>query len=82
MRFHLPSFLIGLAAGAGGAAVADRLRPVVLELATASYRVWDAAMLRVARRREDLSDLLAEARARARERVGRNGVSRSPGAMA
>jgi hypothetical protein len=78
----MPSFLIGLAAGAGGAAVADRLRPVVLELATASYRVWDAAVLRLARGREDFSDLLAEARARARDRVGRNGAQRSPGALA
>jgi len=67
MRFHLPSFLLGAAAGASGAALAPRLRPLVLELATGAYRVFDAAMLRIARGRENVSDLLAEARARARQ---------------
>ena len=66
MRFHLPSFLLGLAVGASGATVAPRMRPLVLELATGCYRVFDAAMVRVARGRENVSDLLAEARARAR----------------
>ena len=66
MRFHLPSFLLGVATGAGGAALAPRVRPLVLELATGCYRMLDAAMVRVARSREDVSDLLAEARARAR----------------
>jgi hypothetical protein len=66
MRFHLASFLLGVAAGAGGGALAPRLRPLALELATSFYRVLDAAMVRVARGREDVSDLLAEARARAR----------------
>ncbi len=69
MRFHLPSFLLGAVTGASGAALAPRLRPIVLEIATASYRVFDAAMLRVARGRENVSDLLAEARARARARI-------------
>jgi predicted ATPase len=67
MRFHLPSFLLGAAAGASGAALAPRLRPLALELATSAYRVFDAVMLRVARGRENVSDLLAEARARARQ---------------
>ena len=66
MGFHLPSFLLGLAVGASGATVAPRMRPLVLELATGCYRVFDAAMVRVARGRENVSDLLAEARARAR----------------
>ena len=71
MKFHVPSFVLGVAAGASGAAVANRLRPIALELATAVYRVWDAVLLRVARGREDLSDLLAEARALARARLPR-----------
>ena len=71
MRFHLPSFVLGIAAGAGGAAVAPRLRPLVLELATDCYRIYDAAMLRLARGRENLQDLLAEARALARGKLGR-----------
>ncbi len=74
MRFHLPSFLLGVATGASGATLAPRLRPVVLEIATGCYRMYDAAMLKVARARENASDLFAEARARAREQLReRNG---------
>lgn len=69
MKLHLPSFLAGVAVGASGAVIAPRLRPVALEIATTMYRVGDAALVRLSRAREDLSDLLAEARARARERV-------------
>ena len=76
MRFHLPSFLLGVATGASGAALAPRLRPLVLEIATDCYRVIDAAMLRLARGREDIADLLAEARARARGKLRKNGAPR------
>jgi hypothetical protein len=68
MRFHLPSFLLGAVTGATGAALAPRLRPLALEIATGCYRLVDAALLRLARSRENASDLLAEARARARGR--------------
>jgi hypothetical protein len=71
MMFHLPSYLLGVATGAGGAALAPRLRPIVLEVATGCYRVADSVMVRVARGRENFSDLLAEARARARGKLGR-----------
>ena len=71
MRFHLPSYLLGVATGATGAAIAPRLRPVVLEIATGCYRFADAIMVNVARSRENISDLLTEARARARGRIGR-----------
>jgi hypothetical protein len=66
MKFDLPSFLLGCAVGATGAALAPRLRPLVLEMATGVYRLGDAVARRVARAREDLEDLLAEAKARAR----------------
>ncbi len=66
MKFHLPSFLIGVATGATSTALASRLRPIALEVATGCYRVADAFVVRIARSRENLSDLLAEARARAR----------------
>ena len=66
MRLHLPSLMIGVAIGAGTAALAPRFKPLFVELATAGYRVLDAALVRVARGRENVSDLLAEARARAR----------------
>ena len=82
MIFHLPSYLLGVATGASGAALAPRVRPIVLELLTDCYRVVDAVMVRVARRREDLSDLLAEARARARERIARTSAAYNMGAHA
>jgi hypothetical protein len=66
MRLHLPSFLIGVTLGATGAAVAPRLRPLALEIATFCYRIGDQVMVRIARGREDVSDLLAEAKARVR----------------
>lgn len=66
MRFHVPSFVLGAIAGASGAALAPRLRPAALELATACYRAFDAMLVKLARTRENVSDLLAEARARAR----------------
>ena len=78
MKFHLPSFLLGVVTGASGTAMAHRLRPVMLEIATGFYRVYDAAMLRIARTREDTADLFAEARARARDQLrrrrGSNGI--------
>jgi hypothetical protein len=70
MKFHLPSFALGVVAGASGAALAPRLRPLALEVATTWYRLADATLLRVARGRETISDLLAEAKARARDRIG------------
>jgi len=71
MKFHLPSFLLGVATGAGGTALSHRLRPVMVEIATGCYRIYDAALYRIARAREDASDLLAEARARARDQLRR-----------
>jgi hypothetical protein len=66
VKLHLSSFVLGYAAGAATAVVAPRLRPLFLEIATGVYKLGDAAVLRVARAREDVEDLLAEARARAR----------------
>lgn len=69
MKLHVPSFLFGVTVGVGGAAVAPRLRTVALEIATTFYKVADSAVVWIARGREDLSDLLAEAKARARAPV-------------
>ncbi len=66
MKFHLPSFLLGWVSGAGTAILAPKLRKVAVEAATAAYRVADGMAVRLARKREDVEDLLAEARARAR----------------
>jgi hypothetical protein len=75
MKLHVPSFVMGVAVGAAGTALAPRVRPLALELATIGYRVVDAALLRLARGREDVADLLAEARARARRRHDRSTMS-------
>ena len=66
MRFHWPSFVLGYAAGLGSAALSDRLRPLLVELAAVTYRAADAIAARAVMVREDLEDLLAEARARVR----------------
>jgi hypothetical protein len=69
MKLHVPSFLIGVAVGASGASIAPKLRVVALEIATTFYKLGDAVVVRIARGREDLTDLLAEAKARARGRI-------------
>jgi hypothetical protein len=66
MKFHWTSFVLGYAAGAGSAMAWDRVRPLLVEVAAATYRAFDAAAARVVMVREDVEDLLAEARARAR----------------
>jgi hypothetical protein len=69
MKFHLPSYVLGVVTGASGAALAKRLRPLAVEIAAGAYTVADAIGVRIARGRENLSDLLAEARARARSKL-------------
>jgi hypothetical protein len=64
MKFHTGSFFLGAAAGA--ALLGRRMRPLLLELATTAYRIADAIAARVAMKCEDMEDLMAEARARAR----------------
>jgi hypothetical protein len=67
MFFHVPSFLLGYAAGLGTGLVLPRLRPVALEVATALHKFGDDLAARVATVREDLEDVVAEARARLRK---------------
>ncbi len=67
MKFHLPSFFLGFAAGAAFVAARRRLRPLLVEAGAIGYRFVDAVVARVAMGREDLEDVLAEARARARD---------------
>ncbi|HVI95173.1 MAG TPA: hypothetical protein VM753_14265 [Anaeromyxobacter sp.] len=74
MFFHLPSFLLGYAAGLGTGLVLPRLRPVALEVASAVFRFADDLAARVASVREDLEDVMAEARIRVRKAaVGTDG---------
>lgn len=66
MKFDLPSFLLGYGAGVGTMLVGRHLRPLLVEVAAAGYRFVDLVASRVAMKEEDLEDLLAEAKARAR----------------
>jgi hypothetical protein len=66
MKFHFPSFLLGVGVGATGVVVGRHLRPAIVEMASAVYQLVDAVAARVAMVQEDLEDMLAEARARAR----------------
>ncbi|WP_338263319.1 hypothetical protein [Corallococcus caeni] len=66
MKFDLPSFLMGYGAGAGTMLLGKHLRPLLMEVATAAYRFVDRVAARAAMKQEDLEDLLAEAKARAR----------------
>jgi hypothetical protein len=64
--FHLGSFSLGFVSGFATAKLTPRLRAVGLELLTIGVRLADGFSMRMAQRREDLEDLLAEARARVR----------------
>jgi hypothetical protein len=66
MVFHFGSFALGFASGFLTAKVTPRLRTVGLELVSMSVRVVDGLVVRLAQKREDLQDLVAEAKARAR----------------
>jgi hypothetical protein len=68
MTFHFPSFLLGLAAGAAGATLWDRLRPIAVELTSAGYELGESLWSHVGTLQEDAEDVLAEARAHARRR--------------
>jgi hypothetical protein len=69
MKFHLGSFLLGAAVGAGVTGMAPRLRPLGLELVAALFQAIDSLTVRIARSREAVEDFIAEARARARATV-------------
>lgn len=70
MNFHWPSFLIGYGAGVATTLAAQRLRPVLTELAAAGFDLFEAAAARFAMSREDIDDILAEAKARTRPQAG------------
>ncbi|MBN8471488.1 hypothetical protein JYJ95_33700 [Corallococcus exiguus] len=66
MKFDLPSFLMGYGAGASTVLMTKHLRPLLVEVATSAYRFVDMVLARVAMKHEDVEDLMAEAKARAR----------------
>lgn len=67
MRFSLSSFVLGWMAGVATASMGRRLRPVLVELAAAGYRMGEGVASRFHVAREDAEDLLAEGRLRSRK---------------
>jgi hypothetical protein len=70
VRFHFTSFALGVCVGAAAVVLGRQLRPVFVEVAAAAYEMADAVAARVATVQEDVEDMLAEARARARQAAG------------
>jgi hypothetical protein len=66
VKLDLPSVLLGCGAGAGVVLLGKRLHPLALEVATALYRLTGSVLARAAMRQEEIEELLARARARAR----------------
>ncbi|HTP29051.1 MAG TPA: hypothetical protein VMK12_25745 [Anaeromyxobacteraceae bacterium] len=66
MFFHLPSFLLGYAAGVATGVFLPRLRPIAVEVAAAAQRFGADVVAKAATLREDIEDLWAEARHRAK----------------
>jgi hypothetical protein len=69
MKFHFPSFALGVGVGVAGVLIGSRLRPVIVEVAASAYGLVDAITGRFATLQEDVEDVLAEARERARARA-------------
>lgn len=77
MKLHVSSFLLGTMVGAMGLVLEKRGRPVLTELATAGFRIGDSLVTSAAITYENIEDVLAEARARARGGAGGDGGERS-----
>ncbi len=71
MRFHAPSFLLGVGVTAAAVASRARLRPVAVELSALGIHLGRLGRSLVERRREDFEDLWAVAAARLRARASR-----------
>lgn len=79
MKLDLGSFALGFVAGSATTLASKRLRPLLLDIATALYRFGDEMVAKAVTRREDLEDLLAEARARARTKGGNGAAEAAEG---
>jgi hypothetical protein len=80
MKFHAPSFLLGVGVTAAYVATRTRMRPVAIELSALALYLSRLARSVAERQREDLEDLWAEVeenvRARARARREHDGAAR------
>ncbi len=69
MKFHTPSFLIGIAIAAGAVVTRERLRPIAIEVGALALQLSRLAYGLVARQREEVEDLVAAIDERVRERL-------------
>jgi hypothetical protein len=69
MKFHAPSFLMGVGLTAAAVAARGRLRPVAVEIGALGVHLGRLGRTLIERRREDIEDLRAEVAERLRERV-------------
>ena len=73
MKFHVPSFLLGVAAASAAMSARARLRPVIVEIgALGAHLSWLGRGL-IERQREQVEDLWAEIEERARGRARGDG---------
>jgi len=77
MKFHAPSFLLGVGLTAAAVAARGRLHPIAVEVGALGVHLARLARTLIERRREDLEDLRAEVEERLRERV--HATTRAPG---
>jgi hypothetical protein len=85
VKFHLPSYLLGVLSAAVAVKLGDRVRPIVVETLSLASVVWTAGRSVIEQQREALEDLWAEIRERSRNRAGRdraNGYRRDGAAEA
>jgi hypothetical protein len=68
MKFHLPSYALGVATGVVVSRAPERLRPVMIELAAVATTFSKIARAVVERQREWIEDLWAEVEERLDER--------------
>jgi hypothetical protein len=87
MRFHVPSFLLGVGLTAALVKSRNRLQPIAVEITALSVHVGRLARSLIERGREDLEDVWAEVEERLRERArvddrrhagSTNGAARAP----
>jgi hypothetical protein len=78
MKFHAPSFLLGVGVTATFMATRSRLHPVFVELSALGLHLTRLGRSLVERKREDLEDLWAEVEERVRARAREERRQRAP----
>jgi hypothetical protein len=68
MKFHLPSYILGLVSGLALRGARERMRPVIVELASVATAFSKIGWGVVERQREWVEDLWAEVDERVRQR--------------